>query len=472
MDTPRIPGLTEAEYGALSACWGQLQRTRPHNELRTAYYDLDSRLKQISNVIPQQYYHAARTLSWNTRNVDKLVERSTIDAVNWADGDVDDLGWGEIARDNFIRAEINSALVSSVTHGVSWLVASQGIDAAEPDVMVHAYDALQATGLWNGRTRRLDAFMAVDEYTDGEVTGVTLWTPNLVTVCRKRGSWTVERSEHQYGVPAEPVVYRPRPPRRPFGYSRITKSTMDVQDRALRTLVRLEGMSDIYSFAEQFVIGATPDDFVTGNNGGPNPWGRMMGRWKGIADDSEADDPKLARVQIEQLQAQSPDPHIAAFRLHAGIFSGETGIPITELGVIAEMNSSTQDSSENSQQHLIDAADSAKEDWTPQLQRIIVSALAMKNGIPADEVPSEWRTVQPVFRDSRFISRSAAADAGLKLIQAVPWIGETSIGLSKLGLSQQEIDLALAERRRIVGRQAVMSLGSTVEAARVATAES
>lgn len=447
-DLPRIPGLTSNEYRMLKACWMQLRAAMPGNELRTGYYELSNVAKRISNVVPPQYYQAASTLGWNARAVDKLAERSAVDGVAWAAGSVDDLGWIEIERENYARSEFASAILASLTHGVSWLVVSQGMDSSEPDVMIHAYDALSASGLWNGRTRSLDAFMAVSAYdSDGNPSALTLWVPGEVIVCRKAiRNWSVQRSEHNYGVPVTPIVYRPRPPRRPFGYSRITRSTMDAQDRAVRTLVRLEGMSDIYSFAEQIVIGADPEAFVSDNN----PWARVMGRWKGLPDDADTDSEKLARAEVQQLNAQSPQPHLDAFRLHAGIFSGETGIPITELGIIAGVNQSTTDASENAQQQLIDAADMAKDEWLPRLQKVIVDALAMKNRVPIADVPSEWRSIEPVFRDSRFISRAAAADAGLKLIQSAPWLANTSVGLSKLGLSRQEIDVALAERERSI----------------------
>lgn len=440
-----IDGLSVADEQAYRACMAQLVAARMGNQLRSDYYDLEGAVKRISNVIPAQYYAAASALGWCGRSVDKIAERSAVDDVVWADGNLDGLGWQQIARDNLVSAEFASALTSSLTHGVAWMVASRG-DEGEPAALIHAYDAMNASGLWNPRTRSLDAFVAVSARDDkGEPTAVRIWRPGTLTVATREGrSWLVLPAEHDDGMPVFPLVHRPRPARRPFGYSRITKAAMQTQDRAVRTLVRLEGMSDLYSFADQIILGADPDAFVQSDN----PWARVMGRWKGLPDDADREG-ELARAQVQQLDAQSPAPHLDAFRLHAGIFSGETGIPITELGVIAGTNQSTQDASENSQQALIDTADRAKDDWTPQLSRLIVSALAIANGRPASAVPPKWRSIEPRFRDSRFISRSAAADAGLKLVQAAPWLAGTSVGLSKLGLSQQEIELALAERDRL-----------------------
>jgi hypothetical protein len=61
----------------------------------------------------------------------------------------------------------------------------------------------------------------------------------------------------------------------------------------------------------------------------------------------------------------------------------------------------------------------------------------MANGVEADEVPAEWATIQPKWRDPRFLSRAAAADAGMKQLTAIPWLAETEVGLELLGLDEQ-----------------------------------
>ena len=66
------------------------------------------------------------------------------------------------------------------------------------------------------------------------------------------------------------------------------------------------------------------------------------------------------------------------------------------------------------------------------------------------------------FRNPRYLSRSAQADAGAKQLGAVPWLAETEVGLELLGLDSQQIARALAEKRRIAGRQVVAALASQV----------
>jgi hypothetical protein len=64
-----------------------------------------------------------------------------------------------------------------------------------------------------------------------------------------------DRTEHPWGVPAEPMVYDYRVAR-PFGTSRISRAVMAAHDAALRTLIRMEGHADTYSFPEMWMLGA------------------------------------------------------------------------------------------------------------------------------------------------------------------------------------------------------------------------
>jgi hypothetical protein len=75
--------------------------------------------------------------------------------------------------------------------------------------------------------------------------------------------------------------------------------------------------------------------------------------------------------------------------------------------------------------------------------------MAMQSGL--SEVPEAWRSIDCKWRDPRYVSRAAQADAGSKQLGAVPWLAETEVGLELLGLDDQQIKRALAERRRING---------------------
>jgi hypothetical protein len=56
--------------------------------------------------------------------------------------------------------------------------------------------------------------------------------------------------------------------------------------------------------------------------------------------------------------------------------------------------------------------------------------------------------MQAHWRNPRFLSRSAEADAGVKQLSAVPWLAETEIGLELLGLTREQRAQALGELQR------------------------
>ncbi len=79
-------------------------------------------------------------------------------------------------------------------------------------------------------------------------------------------------------------------------------------------------------------------------------------------------------------------------------------------------------------------------------------------------MPTEWGSIQPKWRSPVHLSRAAQADAGAKQIAVVPWLAETEVGLELLGLDEQQIRRAMADRRRAAGRAVVSALAGAVDA--------
>src|SRR5690606_7314668 len=108
----------------------------------------------------------------------------------------------------------SSAVVSSLIHGPAFLINTRGDeDAEEPASLIHVKDATAATGTWNPRTRRLDNLLSITGRDDeGNPNSLALYLPNVtITADKDGGVWQVDRTEHPWGVPAEVMVYKPRP---------------------------------------------------------------------------------------------------------------------------------------------------------------------------------------------------------------------------------------------------------------------
>lgn len=463
VDRILIPSLDDDEQRILDKLWKQLRAKQDRNLLRAAYYDGRRAIRQVGTVIPPHYYRLGIVLGWSAKAVDTLARRCNLDGFVWPDGDLDSLGGSEVWESNFLGAEIDSATISSLIHGVSFLITTRG-QGDEPKALIHVKDALNATGEFNGRTRRLDSLLSInDRDDDGDPTSLALYLPNLTLACDlENGVWSVDRQEHVYGVPAEPLVYKPRVGR-PFGTSRISRSVMSLHDQALRTVIRLEGHMDVYSFPQMVLLGADESIFKNADGSLKSSWQVVLGRIFGIPDDDDAAQP---RADVKQFTAADPEPHIKALKQQAQLFSGETSIPLTSLGVSDMSNPTSADSYIASREDLIAEAEGATDDWSPALRRTMMRALAILNDLA--EVPDAWKTIDTKWRSPVYLSRAAAADAGSKQLAAVPWLAETEVGLELLGLDDQQIRRALADRRRLSGSAALRAITEAAQAGRTA----
>lgn len=276
------------------------------------------------------------------------------------------------------------------------------------------------------------------------------YLPGVIVTCEKAGGWrVVDRQVHGWHVPVEPLPYSPRVGRE-FGRSRISRSMIGLQGAAVRELLRLEGHMDIYSYPEYWMLGADPSLF-TGQDGlVQTAWNAMMGRIKGVPDDPEAPDANSARADVRKFDASSPEPHLAALNALAKLFAREASLPDSSLAITDLANPTSAEAYDASQHDLIAKAEGATDGWSPFLRRAMIRSLAMldENVSGADDVPDAFASIDTDWRDPRFVSRSAAADAGSKQIGTVPWLAETSVGLDLVGLTDQQQELALSERRR------------------------
>jgi hypothetical protein len=464
-DRIAIPGLSDFEQATLDRLGKQLDDKQPRNMLRASYYDGKRAIRQVGTVIPPQYYRLGLVLGWSAKAVDVLARRCNLDGFVWPDGKLEDIGGRQVWDDNQLGTEVSWGLVSSLIHGVAFGINTRG-ERDEPSSLVHIKDAMNATGEWNPRRRRLDNLLSVlDRDGDGKPTSLALYLDGVTITAEKDGAWTVtNRSEHPWGVPAEPLVYKPRAGR-PLGTSRISRPVMSLHDQALRTVIRMEGHADVYSFPELWLLGADESIFQNADGSQKAAWQVMLGRIKAIPDDKDPAPGADGRADVKQFTASDPKPHIDQLKQQAQLFSGETSIPLTSLGVSDMSNPTSSDSYIASREDLIAEAEGATDDWSAPLRRLKLRALAIANGM--SEVPPEWQSVAPKWRSPVYLSRAAQADAGAKVIGAAPWLAESEVGLELLGLSAQQIDRAMADRRRLSGSAALRAI--TEASSRVVT---
>jgi hypothetical protein len=362
----------------------------------------------------------------------------------------------ELADSNFLYSELSQARADSLIHGVSYLITTQGTEG-EPKALVHAKDALNGMGEWNPRTRHLDNFLSVTSRDRNRITGFVLYLDGeTISVEMDGGKWEVERSEHSWGVPVDPQIYRPRSSKR-MGRSRITRAAISHQYAALRALVRLEGHMDIYTIPQLILLGANDAIFKNADGSYKASWQIALGRALGIPDDEDAPTGSTGRADVKHIPAQSPEPHLADLNALAKLEAREFDLPDADFALRDMANPTAADAYDKANESLIAEAETASDFWSVGIRRTVARALAIQNGL--FEVPEAWGSIDTKWRSPVYLTKAAVADAGAKQLAAAPeWLKDTRVGLELIGLTEQQIDRAYAEQRRVSGRQVVAAV--------------
>lgn len=456
-----VSGMTPEEQSLTNTLFEKLTKKHNRNVLRSSIYDGKNAITELSKTMPPSYRELGLILGWSAKAVDLLARRANLDSFVWPDGKLEDLGFQEVWDGNMLGSEVTQGTTSSLIHSTAFAVTTKG-GQGEPPALVHFKSALDATGEWDSRTRRLTSLLSVTkrDHITAEPTEFALYQYGVTTIAARDEhlQWSVvDRQNHPWGVPADPLPYRPRLGR-PFGSSRISRPLMSIQGQAIRELYRLEGHMDVFSWPEYWMLGADESIFVNADGSRKASWQVMLGRIKGIPDDEDA---QVPRADVKQFAAAAPDPHLAVLNAYAKLFARESALPDTALAITDVANPTSAESYDASQYELIAEAEGATDDWSPGLRRSMVRALAIASG--EKSIPAEWMSIDTKWRDPRYLSRAAQADAGMKQLTAVPWLAETDIGLELLGLTETQRKRALAEKRRLDAAGVLDRLAQSVQ---------
>lgn len=450
-----VRGLSDDDSRDLGFLLDQLDAKGSRNRLRAAAYDGKRAARDLGISMPPQMRRLSYVLGWAARPVDHLNLRCLLEGFNSPDASMDDLGLRRALDDNRFLAESQHGQLSALVHSVSFLVTTRG-DEGEPEALFTFRDALNATGEWDARGRRLKSLLSVKEWgEDRKPSAGVLYLPGRTFDVSRDGGWVVTdaRATSLDYVPAEPLVYKPRLGR-PFGTSRITRPMLSLLDQALRTLGRSESQAEIFSLPQRYAMGADSTMFKDESGNDIPRWKILLGGvwWAENNEDGQA-------PQVGQFPQASQQPHLDHLRALGQQFAAESSMSPSLFGVgLDAANPSSAEAMEQADRPLIDLADGATREWGYAYARSMLTATRLL-GTYSDSL-----RITPDWRDIRYTSRAAAADAGQKTLAAVPWLAETEVGLQLLGLTADQIERAMSEKRRAQARASILALtGDAVE---------
>lgn len=375
--------------------------------LRYRYYEMKNGIRYLRTIIPPEFMWMAETLGWCAKSVDAMADR---------------LVFREFKNDNFDMNSIiamnngdilpDSAVLSALISSCCFIYISEDADGY-PRLQI--IDGSNATGRKDPITGMLKEGYAVisrDKYGNPEMEAYFL--PGVTEFYR--GGELIRRDNHVAPYPLlVPVIYRPDA-MRPFGHSRISRACMNLQQGALRTLLRSEVSAEFYSFPQKYATGISEDLEV-------DKWKATISSMLTFTKDESGDAPKLG-----QFTQQSMSPFTEQLRTFAALFAGETGLTLDDLGFVTD-NPSSADAIKASHENLRLAARKAQRNFGTGLLNAGYLAACVRDDFPykREQVYLTKPVWEPVFEpDAAMLS--GIGDGIGKINQAVPgYFGKSNL---------------------------------------------
>lgn len=452
-----VPDLTHQESDMLDQLLAQWRAKLARNWLRTVYYDTKNTLKDLKISLPPQLAMAESMLGWPAKAVHSLASRCSFDGFVLP-SQADPFELSDVLMDNDFDIELPQGITSSLVHSLAFITLTMGdVASGEPEVLIMMRSARHGTALWNRRRRLISAGLSITDFDDSkQPSELVMYLPDSVVICTKNtsGAWKVDRRPNWTGrVLVHPLVFRPELDR-PFGHSRISRAVMQLTDAAVRTFVRGEVGAEFFSSPQRYLLGADEDLFDE------DRWSAIIGRFLALtrSEDQEANLPTIG-----QFPQTSMEPHNGQMRMIASLFSGETSLPLSSLGIVHDQPASA-DAIYAEREDLVIEAMASTRVFGAALRNTAISAVMLRDRL--SEVPAEAKKLQAKWRSPATPSMISAATAVQQQVAAVPWIADTDVVLESLGYDQATITRLLAQKQSQTVSNLVSSLRSQAAAAR------
>lgn len=309
-------------YKGINYLRRKLAQKKNRIALRYKYYDMKNVVKDFGISTPPDLRYWMGSLGWCGKAVDALADRLSFREFG---NDVFDMNGVFEAnnRDVLIDSAILGALISSC----DFIYITAGEDGYP---LMRVVDGRHATGVMDPVTNMLKEGYAVLEFDEYDRPIIEAYfIPGSTTI--------IEKGKAEYTVPNAapypllvPMVYKPDAVR-PFGHSRITRACMSIVGSAIRTVKRSEIAAEFYSYPQKYILGMDP------NADRMEKWKASMSSLIQITKDEDGDKPTAG-----QFQQASMAPHTEQLRMFAGMFAGETGLTLDDLGFPSQNPSSSE----------------------------------------------------------------------------------------------------------------------------------
>ena len=423
------------------------------NRIRYKYYEGKNRLKDFGISTPPKLRNTDVTVCWPRKAVDALAIRSRLDGVSATDEGVQAIVDG-VAERSRLKVRYRQGTSSQLIYACSFPVVTTDERGLS---YIDSYSAERAAARWDEALGRVAYGMAIHDLGDKDVPlDISLFTDEgrARFTMTPAGYYAYDFEESGLGRCAMDAFAYRASDRQPFGHSRITRSVMSLTDSAVR--VALGGdISYQFSVAPQkYLISDNSDVFD-----GMSKWEAYVGSILAVSSDGITGD----KPSFGQLPQGSMTQTVDYFRLLAERFSMETGIPVSELGVVHDQPASGDAIRAASEPLLIEAED-LNDANRETLKTILRMAVAAELDKPVADLTAQESAITPTFRSPAMPSLAAVADAMVKVAGVIPGFAETDVFLEQMGFAEDIVRRIESERARASALDFLTSLPPVDEA--------
>lgn len=388
-----------AGYKGVEYLKKKLSQKRIRVKTRYQYYEMKNTIKDFMISTPPELRAFQSVTGWCGKAVDNLADRIVFR--EFAD---DNFDIGEIFAMNNPDTFFDSAVLSALISSCCFVYISED-DNGLPKLEI--IDGSNATGIIDQTTGLLKEGYAVlerDDYDNPEIEAY--FTGGNIMIIQ---NGTIRNIPNNVQYPLlVPIIFRPDAVR-PFGHSRISRSCMDIVNSAMRTIKRSEIAAEFYSFPQKWVVGTSQDAEPL------DKWRAAMSALIEITKDDEGDKPTFG-----QFQQQSMAPHLDQLKMFAGLFAGETGLTLDDLGFPTE-NPSSAEAIKAAHENLRLVARKAQRTFGTGFLNVGYLAACLRDDFPYERrqfylTKPKW---EPVFEPDA-AALSSYGDGAIKINQAIP----------------------------------------------------
>ena len=367
---------------------------------RYSFYEMKHHARDFRISTPEGLESWMSVLGWCSKAVDSIADR-----LSFREFENDTFNMNDIFNANNKDVLVDSAILGALISSCDFIYIAADKDGF-PQMRV--IDGRHATGIIDSQTNMLKEGYAVIEFDEHDAPIIEAYFIPGQTMIYDRGR-LVNAIPNRAPYPLlVPIINRPDAVR-PFGHSRISRACMNLVGSAARTVKRSEISAEFYSFPQRYVLG------MSGDAEQMDKWKVTMSSLLRIDKDEDGDHPVVG-----QFQQQTMGPHVEQLRMFAGLFAGETGLTIDDLGFPSQ-NPSSAEAIKASHEQLRLTAKKAQKTFGVGLLNAGYLAACVRDDYPylrkqvALTIP-KW---DPIFEPDA-AALTSIGDGVIKINQAVP----------------------------------------------------